>query len=152
LLAGVVFACVSETLITGTLKRVPLDERVRADVRETMREHAREEAFHHALFGQLIGIAWPQMTDEDRAQLGPMFAVYIKAFLETDTAAEAAALTTMGFSSSDAARISLEAAEAARARETMRDAASGTLRFLARHGVLEHDAARRALEIEGLIA
>ena len=116
-----------------------------------MKEHAREEAFHHPLLGQLIGIPWPQMTDADRQDLGPLFGVYITAFLEIDARAEAAVLAAMGFDAAEAAHVTAEGMETGRAREGRRAAAAGTLRFLESHGVLHHDGTRKALEAEGLI-
>src|SRR3569833_620289 len=54
-------ACVSETLITGTLAGVPNDDKVASVVRNTLRNHAEDEARHNAYFSKAIEVVWPQL-------------------------------------------------------------------------------------------
>lgn len=146
-----VFTAVSETMITGTLNQVPRDARVRLDVREALKEHAREEAFHHGIFGQMIGTLWSQLAPEDQNLLGPLWGAAISAFLRPDTTAQAMGLRCLGFAPEDARRIAAEAAEDEADRVRLRQASAATVRFLERYGVLDHDQSRRGLEAAGLI-
>ena len=65
-LAKLSFGAASETLITGTLTRVPKDLRVHPCVREVITDHARDEATHHAVYSDFIGIMWEQLNEAKR--------------------------------------------------------------------------------------
>src|SRR5262249_1512979 len=78
------FAIVSETLITGTLTRVPNDERVVAGVRKIFGDHAQDEACHHSYFAEVLLRCWPQLSPSERAVIGPMLPRFIALFLSPD--------------------------------------------------------------------
>ncbi len=153
MLADMVFACVSETLITGTLTRVPRDVAVMPDIRGVLGEHAREEAFHHSIFTQVIGVLWEQLSPSDRDVLGPLFALYIDAFLRPDSLAEKDGLEAAGFSAADARRIVEETREDENgvARLQLWKAAMPTVRSMELHGLLAHAATRETLEMMNLL-
>jgi len=144
-LADQAFTYVSETLITGTLTRVPNDGRVQPAVRAGLREHAREEAFHHSIFGQAIGVMWSQLPPADRDVAGPLFAKMIAIFLRPDTLAELDGLEAAGFTASEAKRIVEETYEGPVGRAPWQCAAP-TVGFMRQHGLLDHAATRETLE------
>jgi hypothetical protein len=152
-LADMLFTCVSETLITGALNNVPRDEQVLPRIRDVLGEHAREEAFHHSIFAQVIGVMWEQLSPADRDVAGPLFGVLIAAFLRSDTMAELDGLEATGFTADEARRIVEDSGEsdAAENRRLLWKAASPTVRCMERHGVLEHAAARATLEMMDLL-
>nr|WP_319949648.1 diiron oxygenase [Streptomyces halobius] len=49
-----VFAVVSETLISNMLAEIPRDERLPVSVRELVADHAEDEGKHHAYFSSLL--------------------------------------------------------------------------------------------------
>ncbi|MFL6314541.1 MAG: diiron oxygenase [Terriglobales bacterium] len=55
------FVIVSETLITGSLTKLPKDENVQQAVRDLARDHAMDEGRHHAYFKELFQILWPRL-------------------------------------------------------------------------------------------
>ncbi len=152
-LADLTFSCVSETLITGSLNKVPHDTAVLPLVREVLREHAREEGYHHSIFAQVIGVKWDQLTPAQRDVVGPLYAIFISAFLQPDTLAELDALESAGYMVVEAQRIVEETREAS-TEETRRQlwkAASPTVRCMQQHGLLDHAATRESLEMMELL-
>lgn len=86
------FVIVSETLITGTLKRLPGDDTVQDQVRFLAADHASDEGKHHSYFRQLFFILWdrtPQFMQERIASVLPRI---IHTFLAPDEAALRGAL------------------------------------------------------------
>jgi hypothetical protein len=83
-LAELLFAVVSETLISSILCDLPKDERVVSAVREIVADHAEDEGRHSAYFSQLFGYLWPQLDDRQKAVLGPLLPLFIRTFLEPD--------------------------------------------------------------------
>ena len=153
-LADTAFVCVSETLITGALLKVPHDERVIERVRDVLGEHAREEAYHHGIFTQVIGVMWEQLNAAERDVAGPLFGEFIIAFLRPDRGAERDALEAVGFTAEEAERVLDESGEeeAEEARRTLAKAASPTIRAMRQHGLLEHAATTDRLLKLGLLA
>jgi P-aminobenzoate N-oxygenase AurF len=78
-----VFLCItSETLITGTLKRLPNDTQVQEAVRDIARDHAQDEARHHAYFRQLCAVLWRRLPQDIRRRIGAMLPEMVLAFLQ----------------------------------------------------------------------
>jgi hypothetical protein len=150
-LTDLVFSCVSETLITGSLNRVPRDTQVLSEIREVLREHAREEGFHHAIFGQLIGVMWDQLKPADRDVAGPLFAIFIAAFLRPDTLAELDGLEWAGFSAKEAQKIVEETYSNASLKTEIARAAIPTMRFMRHYGLFDHAATHEMLEAMDLL-
>ncbi len=85
--------------------------------------------------------------------VGPLYAIFISAFLQSDTLAELDALESAGFTAVEARRIVDETREAA-AEENRRQlwkAASPTVRCMQQHGLLDHAATRESLEMMELL-
>lgn len=132
------FAVVSETLITGTLSRVPVDDRVVPTVRHILRDHAEDEARHHAYFSEALAVAWPQLTERHRAIVGPLLPRFILMFLTPDFLAIQDSLAAIGLSAQEAERVIDEAHDEQKVAAEVWRSAEPTLRHLRRAGVFEH--------------
>jgi hypothetical protein len=75
------FAIVSETLITGSLKRLPRDGTVQQAVRDFASHHAQDEARHHHYFRGLCEMLWPRLPYELRRIVGPLLPGMVVTFL-----------------------------------------------------------------------
>jgi hypothetical protein len=75
---------VSETLISGSLIRIPESKDVIPAVREMVADHAMDEVRHHAFFTHLSRIAWPQVPEHVQIRIGCALPRFIKAFLTPD--------------------------------------------------------------------
>jgi hypothetical protein len=138
-LQGLVDLCatvVSETLISGSLTRIPEDLTVVSAIRESLADHAVDERTHHAYFTRVLEVCWPQLDEATRQMLGPHFADFISAFLAPDPGAQRAALAQAGFGAEDSARIIWESHPADETLMGTRHAARTTIRLLQRTGVL----------------
>ncbi len=135
-LKNMVFSMVSETLITGSLTRIPNDTSVMPEVREIIREHAVDEAKHHQFFSQLMGIVWPQLDTSTKCKIGPLFAEFIDLFLTPDFVIQLQWLHDEGFSSHEANNIISEIHEQTD-KGAVRTQAKPTLDALRRAGILE---------------
>jgi hypothetical protein len=148
------FAIVSETLITGSLLKLPKDETVQQAVRDLAQDHATDEGRHHAFFRQVCLFVWPRLPRDLRRRLGPLFPDMILTFLAPDPRALERMLSHYPdvFPSPR-----LVAESVVGARETladMRNAAKPTLRMLRQNGVFDEPEVadaflRRGLTLEG---
>jgi P-aminobenzoate N-oxygenase AurF len=131
------FAIISETLITSTLTQVPNDERVVTGVRTILRDHAEDEARHHAYFVDVLTAAWPRLTAPQRAIIGPILPRFISMFLTPDLLHAQDCLATLGFSAGAAEQIIEEVYTPENIIAEIRPKADATVRLLRRAGVLE---------------
>ena len=81
------FVIVSETLITGSLVRLPRDESVQRAVRELANDHATDEGRHHAYFRKVFEYVWPRLPRETKRRIGILLPDMILAFLQPDKSA-----------------------------------------------------------------
>jgi para-aminobenzoate N-oxygenase AurF len=131
------FAVVSETLITATLTRVPGDDRVIGAVRLALREHAEDEARHHAYFAEALMRCWSQLTARQRAIVGPLLPRFITAFLAPSTADVVRSLTDAGFGPAEVSRIIEESYAEHAVAALVRGNAEATIRQMRRAGVFD---------------
>jgi hypothetical protein len=78
------FVVVSETLISGSLLRIPHAEDVIPAVREMVADHAEDESRHHAFFARLCRSAWPQVPENLKIRVGRALPRFIISFLTPD--------------------------------------------------------------------
>jgi len=147
----VVFANVSETLITDTLVKLPHDHRVDPNVRTIMHEHAIDEGRHNAFFRMVMKQSWDRWNADERQMYGPMYARFIRAFLQPDITMIERGLCAAGLTPDDAKKVIRECHTGESATAGLRHNARATLSVLNRIGVLDHAASRAALVAEGLI-
>lgn len=81
------FVIISETLITGSLVKLPKDESVQRAVRDLANDHATDEGRHHAYFRKVFEYVWPRLAREVRRKLGILLPDMILAFLQPDKSA-----------------------------------------------------------------
>ncbi len=143
------FSAVSETLITGTLTKVPADTSVDPVIREVIRDHAMDESKHHACFSDVIRIMWEGLGPRERDLCGPLFAQFITDFLSSDPVIELDWLEAAGFTAAEADRIITESHEDDAA--SVRADAAPTIRLMQRFGLLDHAATLDALGGQGLV-
>ena len=78
------FTFVSETLITGTLIKLPNAENVQDAVRYFAKDHAEDEGKHHSYFRQLFLMLWENLMENDRVEYGVLLPHMILSFLSLD--------------------------------------------------------------------
>lgn len=78
------FVIISETLITGSLVKLPKDETVQRAVRDVANDHATDEGRHHAYFRKVFEYVWPRLPRELRRRIGLLLPEMILAFLQPD--------------------------------------------------------------------
>jgi hypothetical protein len=78
------FVIVSETLISGTLARIPHSPSVLRAVRELVADHAEDEGRHHFFFAQICELAWAQLPVDLRHRIGIVLPEFILNFLAPD--------------------------------------------------------------------
>jgi hypothetical protein len=147
---GLMFAVVSETLISSILAELPRDKRLPAAVRELVRDHAEDEGRHHAYFRSLLGYFWPALSTQQRRQLGPFLPEVIRAFLDPDLRALAGSLRHAGFPAATAEQVLCESYPAATTNRTVAAAAATTVRYLADVGALDDSRTAAAFAAAGL--
>ncbi|MBP2327051.1 hypothetical protein JOF56_007436 [Kibdelosporangium banguiense] len=144
------FAIVSETLITGTLTRLPKDPSVQQVVRELAQDHAADEGHHHAFFRQLFEMLWPRMPVPLRRKIGVLLPRVILAFLWPDEPALTAVLRTMPEVFDDPVRIVTELSTAPETLETVLRNATPTMRMLRDNGVFDDPVVAEAFHSHSL--
>lgn len=145
------FAIVSETLISSILDELPQDERLPEGIRETIADHADDEAKHHAYFSTLLRFLWPSMTPRERELAGPYLPRLIFAFLEPDYPSVALGLAASGLPSEQVEQVMNDVYTHDRVVTDVRRGAAPTLQYFIEAGALEHGATREAFTEAGLI-
>jgi len=130
-------AVVSETLISGTLTKIPADPTVTSVIREAIADHAADERTHHAYFTKTLEVMWPQLDKATRRLLGPHFADFILAFLIPDRSAQQRFLIHMQFSRDEVEQVIHESHPRNATLDSVRHGARSTIRLLQRTGVLD---------------
>lgn len=141
-------ATVSETLITGSLLKIPKDASVVSAVRELVADHAGDERLHHAYFKSFFPEYWRQLPKSLQARLGKLLPAYIKGFVAPDLEIAASILRNSGLSESDTQTI----IDDSYTPERMTDfsAAHATLRLFAEVGIFQDAEFADAFALEGI--
>lgn len=139
---------VTETLITGNLTTLTRDPAVHASVRETLADHAADEARHHAFFAEVYRMLQPNLRPELKPGLGTFLAHAIQAYLAPDAPWLCAVLRDVGVAAGES--IVRELVEAPATRLGIADAAKATVSLAKGVGALEDPTTRAAFEAAGL--
>lgn len=150
--ADLLFATISETLITTTLSDLPHDRRLPEAVRETVADHAQDEGRHHAYFAQLLKHIWPSLSRDQRRRFGPLLPELIGAFLEPDYQSIRWALADCGVRDRDLDQVIAEAYPSAEVAASAAQAAKATVGYFADAGALDDPRTRDAFVTKGLVA
>ncbi|HYV16330.1 MAG TPA: diiron oxygenase [Conexibacter sp.] len=150
-LAALIWAIVSETLISSILAGLPRDPRLVGAVRHVVGDHAVDEGIHHAYFASVLEHLWIQLDRKQREAIGREIPMAIRAFLEPDRAALVCMLKATGFSDSAAATVISDSYSQESVDIAVRRDAQSCLRHLAKVGALEGGAAVETLEKANLL-
>jgi hypothetical protein len=149
-LVALMFAVVSETLISGILSDVPRDRRLPPAVRELVADHAEDEGRHHAYFRVVLKHVWHAIDSADRAVIGPWLPEVIAAFLEPDYRALGYALAEAGLPPDEVEQIIAESHPRHQVRADVAAAAGATVRYFAEVGALDDARTAEAFAAAGL--
>ena len=145
------FAVVSETLISTILSDLPNDRRLPHAVREVVADHAVDEGRHHAFFRGLLGFLWHELSGDQRRRIGPWVPELIFAFLEPDYRATALALADVGLSSEEIEGVLRESLPDEQVRRDVADAAGSTVQYFRAVGALDDPETRDAFAAARLL-
>ncbi|MBS7532007.1 diiron oxygenase [Hazenella sp. IB182353] len=145
------FTIVSETLISGTLLKVPHDQRVVPIVREIIKDHAEDEVKHHAYFASLLKEVWPQLSAHQQKEMGLLLPDLIFGFLTPDLGALNHDLLAEGFSEKECAEMIEDTYRKNRVDEEIRRAAKVTINHFYQSDVMKNPYILEAFMQSGLI-
>jgi hypothetical protein len=134
------FVIISETLITGSLVRLPRDESVQRAVRDLANDHATDEGRHHAYFRKVFEYVWPRLPREMRRKIGILLPDMILAFLQPDKSALTRMLESFPEEFPKPAQIVEEVVGYRSTHEGILTSASPTLRMLRENHVFDDPA------------
>ncbi|MGH9764723.1 MAG: diiron oxygenase [Blastocatellia bacterium] len=149
-LIGTFVVILFETLISATLNKVPGDESVVTAVRDTVQDHADDEARHHFYFAKLMDLIWPRLENAHRSIIGPLLPAFIIKCLEPDYPAIERRLVYLGLNRDQVRQVMEESYPADHVISGIRKTARATLGILARNGLFEELRNREAFESHGL--
>ncbi|MEY9878260.1 hypothetical protein ABH931_007787 [Streptacidiphilus sp. MAP12-33] len=149
-LESLLFAIVSETLISGILSDIPRDTRLAQPVRDLVRDHAEDEGRHHIYFRSVLKHLWPALTARERSAVGPHIPAAIFSFLEPDYAQLAVRLASVGLTAAETEQVIAESCPAEELSRSVAQAASPAVRYFAEIGALDEDRTRDAFAGAGL--
>ncbi|MFJ5631829.1 diiron oxygenase [Streptomyces goshikiensis] len=148
---AIVFAVVSETLISGVLSAIPRDERLSKSVRDHVRDHAEDEGRHHVYFRSVLRHLWSALTPKERSAVGPCVPAAIYAFLEPDYARVIEDLRLVGLSERDVEQVVEESWPKERVVREVSEASRSLVRYFCEVGALGDPATRSSFEESGLM-
>jgi hypothetical protein len=144
------FVIVSETMISGTLSRVPKDPLVVTAVRDMLRDHMVDEGRHQKDFSEIAKTVWPQMSTTQKAAIGPLLPLFIRAFIDPDVRHLQRILGTEGFTEDEQLAIIHDTFTPGRISTVARESSQYTVRLFARMGVFDDSAIVDAFAENGL--
>ena len=150
-LEGLLFAIVSETLVSGILADLPRDTRLPVAVRDLVRDHAEDEGRHHVYFRTLLRHLWPALDPAQRRAVGPLLPAIIFAFLEPDYAQAGRSLRWCGLTTTETEQVLLESWPDDQVARDTATAAAAVIRYFRLVGALDDPATMAAFEQAGLL-
>ena len=148
-LVDLVFAVVSETLVSSLLSDIPNDRRLPKPVRELVADHAADEGRHNAYFRSFLRVLWPALSERERWAIGPRIPELVSIFLYPDLDAVQLALTESGFSNDEAKLVVADTYTPDSAVYDIRQAARSTVRSFGEVGALDDPATLDAFVVAG---
>ncbi|WP_326580825.1 diiron oxygenase [Actinacidiphila glaucinigra] len=145
------FAVVSETLVSTLLSDLPKDRRLPRPVREVVADHAEDEGRHHAYFRDFLRYLWSALDARQRSAAGVLAPRLIRAFLEPDYTFLGAALLDIGLTRDEVAQVLVESYPADRLALDIRQASRATVRYFKEVGAVRDPATGDAFQEAGLL-
>ncbi len=146
------FTVITETSISANMRDLAANASLAPAVREFVAEHARDEAWHAAVFSALFVSWWPTLGDDTRERYGRLLPDLVCAYLEPDTRGVAQDLVAVGLAPRDVASVLAEAYPRDAVRASIRRSARPVLSCFRRAGALAGNTLRafvRAGLVEG---
>ena len=140
-----------ETLISLILHQIPRDEQVMTAVRQSVSDHADDEARHHSYFSNYLDIIWPQVTKEQRAIIGPLLPHFIIKSLEPHYETIKQRLAKFDLTHDEIEQIVAESYPYSKVIAGLRKTARVTLSILERNGIYEDPKTLEAFQLSGLL-
>ncbi|WP_329247477.1 diiron oxygenase [Streptomyces canus] len=151
-LEALVFAIVSETLISGILSDLPRDERLPRPVRDLVRDHAEDEGRHHVYFRSVLRHLWPALTLRERRAVGPLVPTIIQAFLTPDRTQVATRLAAVGLADEEIVQVVTECWPEHELTLAIAQSAAPAVRYFTEVGALDDSRTRDAFTESGLLS
>ncbi|MGC5329153.1 diiron oxygenase [Micromonospora sp. DT62] len=148
---ALMFAVVSETLISAILSIIPNDRRVAPVVRQIVRDHAEDEGRHHSYFRDVLTVFWRSLSASEHVRIGRLLPEIIHAFLAPDHRATVDALLAVGLSPTEVEQVVVESYPTAAVAEDVGRAAATTVRYLAELDAFAHVEIADAFAASGLL-
>lgn len=140
------FTIISETLITGSLLRLPKDNEVQPSVRNLASAHASDEGRHHAYFKNLFELLWPRLPRVMRLKIGQILPEMILAFLRPDASDLSSLLEQFPEQFTLPGQIADEILASPSTRKNVSRSAMPTIQMLIDAGVFEEPLIRDAFQ------
>lgn len=144
------FVSISELLITGTLNALPKYEGVAEPVRNSVQDHAADEARHHAFFSAYLPIYWESLSAREKHILGPLVPDLIDCFLQPDLPSLKAELGRYGIPEETTQTILAEIYSLEKTSDDRKRMARPVLKVMDRAGICDVPAITHRLETLGL--
>jgi hypothetical protein len=129
------YVAISETLISKYLNSLPHDTQVDPLVRAVVADHADDEALHNLYYRSLFPILWNSLTCYEKEEMGKILPKLVCAFLGPDKEFEYRVLRQLGFNQDEAKGILEEVYVPTQVAQSVRKAASPTLKMFEEAGV-----------------
>lgn len=140
-----------ETLISLILHQIPRDQQVMSAVRQSVADHAEDEARHHSYFSDFLDIIWPQVTKEQQRIIGPLLPHFIIKSLEPHYDTIKQRLAKFHLTRDEIEQIVEESYPYSEVIAGLRKTARVTLSILERNGIYEDPQTLEAFQISGLL-
>jgi len=145
-LIKLLFVIISETLITGTLNKLPNDAKVQEPIRGLVKDHANDESRHHLYFRTLFEYLWPRLPRALRLKMGQLLPEMIMTFLAPDRRALLAVLELYREQFDAPSRVVEEIISAPRTMAGIEASARPTLIMLRQNGVFDEPRIKNSFE------
>ncbi len=150
-LAQLLQVVVFETLVTAILNDLPKDRRVLTVVRDIVRDHARDEGWHHVFFSRFFRDLWAQLPTSLRTRVTRCLPELIRSSLLPDLRPVRAALVAAGLPQRAAEEVVRDSYPRAEVEAGIRKAARHSVRLFEETGVLQVAGGRESFHAAGLL-
>ncbi|MFI1973251.1 hypothetical protein BLA24_06175 [Streptomyces cinnamoneus] len=151
-LAQLLQVVVFETLITAILNDVPKDRRVLTVVRDIVRDHARDEGWHHAFFLGFFRELWAGQPAARRGRIARCLPGLIRSSLLPDLGPVRASLAAAGLPPAAVEEVVRDSYPPQRVNADVRSASRHAVRLFEETGVLDVPGGRAAFETAELVS
>ncbi|MEV7193698.1 diiron oxygenase [Streptomyces sp. NPDC093510] len=150
-LAQLLQVVVFETLITAVLNEIPKDPDVLTVVRDIVRDHAKDEGWHHAFFAQFFRELWTQESAGSRGRIARCLPDLIRCSLLPDLRPVRASLAAAGLAPSAVEDIVRDSYPPAAVDRGIRRASRHAVRLFQEVGAMAVPGGAEAFEAAGLL-